>query len=286
MAKPVVPPEVLIAQVEAALEAHAALPAAQLRGVKRHLPALRERLLALGFEVTTTVRRPLAGQLLAALAGGFVPVKGLEKRVLGATAKEVKATLDALVESEQVCEVVRPSGPGVMLASAAGGVVLAQDELASLLRELTAAQRLVKRALAKKKGAKSRACLLPDDLGLARLRERGAVTKERGTGSEDATIKNGELPRAIRARLGEGARPLRVPEVLRALGVSAEDGKRALLEGASAGLYGLEPESGMARLAPDDAAWCPAGPGGTLLSWIVARSDVRDARDARDGSAR
>lgn len=279
MAKPTASPEVLVAQVEAALVDRAALPPAALRALKRHLPALRERLEALGFEVTSTVRRPLSAQLLGALEGGPLPVKGLERRVAGATAKEVKATLEALVGSGQACEVVRPSGPCVMLASAARGRVLSHDELAGLLRELTAAQRLVKRALAKKRGAPGRAVILPDDLGLARLRGRGGEAA--APRSEAPAVESrgpGDASRAIRARLGEDARPQRVPEVLRALGLSPEAGKRALLEGAAAGLFGLEPESGMARLAAEDAAWCPEGPQGTRLSWIVARREGSVAR--------
>ena len=280
MAKPTASPEVLVAQVEAALVDRAALPPAALRALKRHLPALRERLEALGFEVTSTVRRPLAAQLLAALEGGSLPVKGLERRVAGATAKEVKATLDGLVGSGQLCEVVRPSGPCVMLASAARGRVLTHDELAGLLRELTAAQRLVKRALAKKRGAPGRAVILPDDLSLARLRGRGGEAAPRPTPEAPAVESRGpgDASRAIRARLGEDPRPQRVPEVLRALGLSPDAGKRALLEGAAAGLFGLEPESGMARLAAEDAAWCPEGPQGTRLSWIVARRDGSAAR--------
>lgn len=281
MAKPTASPEVLVAQVEAALVDRAALPPAALRALKRHLPALRERLEALGLEVTSTVRRPLSTQLLGALEGGPLPVKGLERRVAGATAKEVKASLEALVGSGQLCEVVRPSGPCVMLASAARGRVLSHDELGGLLRELTAAQRLVKRALAKKRGAPGRAVILPDDLGLARLRGRGGEAAAPRPMTEAPAVESrgpGEVSRAIRARLGEDARPQRVPEVLRALGLSPEAGKRALLEGAAAGLFGLEPESGMARLAAEDAAWCPEGPQGTRLSWIVARREGSVAR--------
>jgi len=54
MAKPAASPEVLVAQVEAALVDRAALPPAVLRGLKRHLPALRGRIEALGFEVAST----------------------------------------------------------------------------------------------------------------------------------------------------------------------------------------------------------------------------------------
>ncbi len=282
MGKQVVDLDVLVAQVQAALQARAALSAAELRPLRRHLPALRPRLEALGLEVASNVRRPLAAQLLGALQAGFVPLKGIEKRVAGATPREVKAALQALVDEGRIREVVRAVGPGVMLASEAEGLVIDQSELGDLLRQLGNAQRLVKRALAKK-GARSRPAILREDLTLLRFIQteapapRGPVTAPRGAGiaARAGDAEAAALSQTIQARVAESARPLRVPELLRALGVGAEAGKRALLEGASAGLFGLEPESGMARLAPDDAAWCPEGPQGTRLAWIVAREQRR-----------
>jgi hypothetical protein len=75
------------------------------------------------------------------------------------------------------------------------------------------------------------------------------------------------------AALGEDSlRPQRVADVLRRLDatgkVKNDLAKAALLLGAQAGRFTLEPESGMGRLSESDAALCPAGPRGTVLSWF------------------
>ncbi len=274
--------DALLAQIEATLATHAALPATQLRAVKRHLPALRERLEARGLEVSANVRRPLAAQLLAALEAGFTPLKGIEKRVAGATPREVKVALQGLVDDGRARDVVRPSGPGVMLTATAESLTIPHDEVAALLRQLVAAQRLLKRAVPKR-GGRSAPAVLREDLALARfvtplaplapLAPRASVDANATSAAARPTdaAETSALSQTIRAHVAESTRPIRVPDLLRALGIGAEAGKRALLAGASAGLFGLEPESGMARLAPDEALWCPEGPQGTRLSWIVAR---------------
>lgn len=267
MGKKVVDLDALVATVETAMRGRAALPAADLRLVRRHLPALRARLEALGLEVTSSqVRRPLLAQLASALEGGFVPAKELEKRVAGASATEVKAAQRTLVEQGRALDVVRASGAGLVLATQARGLLIEQEDLAELLRHLANAQRLVKRAVAKK-GARARPAVLRQDV-LQALCDLGTPPRTPASApSTDATA----LSQKIRARAEESALPLRVPELLRSLGADRESGKCALIEGASAGLFALEPESGMARLTPADADWCPAGPQGTLLSWVVAR---------------
>jgi hypothetical protein len=247
------------------MRSHQALPGAEMRLVRRHLEALRPRLEALGLEVTASqVRRPLLTQVLGALEEGFVPTKDLQKRVAGASAKEVKAAIETLIDDGRAREVIRANGQGLMLAERPGGALMEHAELVELLRHLGNAQRLAKRAISKR-GGRSRPAVLRDDvigplLGFGRA-------------SSEATRENGKdsLPEAIRARVDTSDRPLRIPELLRSLRVDRETGKRALLEGASAGFFGLEPESGMARLAPADAEWCPAGPQGTRLSWVVPR---------------
>ncbi|NOU27076.1 MAG: hypothetical protein HOO96_04135 [Polyangiaceae bacterium] len=263
MAKPPVDVEGLVARVVASLEVHAALPAAELRAIRKHLPALRPQLEERGFEVGTQVRRPLRAQLESLIADGFVPLKGIEKRVAGATAREVKAALQSLVDEGRLREVVRVVGPGFM-STAKAAAFIEQADLAELLRRLGNAQRLVKRAIAKK-GAKSRPALIREELA--------EPLRTFLDGHTDAPVRATGLTQAIHAQVAASARPLRVPDVLRALGVGPDAGKRALLEGASAGMYGLEPESGMARLGSEDAAWCPEGPQGTRLSWIVAREE-------------
>lgn len=271
MAKKVEDLDALVSTVQAAMRSHAALPAPELRLVRRHLGALRPRLEALGLEVTSQVRRPLEAQLVDVLSAGFVLSRGIEKRVAGASAKEVKAALQALVDGGRVREVVRASGPGVQLASQTDGALFEQAELAELLRHLGDAQRLVKRAIAKQ-GSRARPAVLRDDVMRALL-DFGAKARPSASARRPLPESAAALPQTIRARVNDSGLPLRIPELLRALGVDMEVGKRALLAGAAAGLFGLEPESGMARLAPNDAAWCPEGPQGTRLSWVVARQE-------------
>jgi hypothetical protein len=82
------------------------------------------------------------------------------------------------------------------------------------------------------------------------------------------------LTREIRKRFRDSPLPIRIPDLLRALGTPADAGKRALIDGAARGLFALEPESGMGRLSGEDAELCPAGPMGTRLSWVVARDQT------------
>lgn len=274
MAKKVEDLDALVSTVVTAMRSHAALPAAELRLVRRHLGALRPRLEALGLEVTSQVRRPLAAQLVDVLSSGFVLSKGIEKRVAGASSKEVKAALQTLIDDGRVREVVRASGPGVQLASQTDGALIAQADLAELLRHLGDAQRLVKRAIAKK-GSRARPAVLRDDVlrALVEFGDEATTARPSANAQRPLAESAAALPQTIRARVAQSGLPLRIPELLRSLGVEMEVGKRALLAGAAAGLFGLEPESGMARLSPNDAQWCPEGPQGTRLSWVVARQE-------------
>lgn len=266
--------DALVSTIQIAMGSHAALPAAKLGPARRHLAALRPRLEALGLEVSSShVRRPLLAQLLGALEGGFVPAKGLDKRVAGANAKEVKAAIETLIEDGRAREVVRTAGPGFLLALPGSGALIEQGDLAELLRRLANAQRLVKRAIAKR-GPRSRTAVLRDDVMGPLVdfdRSTSVASPAPATADGDRRDDHASLAQTIRAQVEGSDRPLRIPELLRSLRIDKEAGKRALLDGASAGLFGLEPESGMARLAPSDAEWCPAGPQGTRLSWVVAR---------------
>ena len=274
--------DALVTTIQTAMETRATLPAAEMRLARKHLEMLRPRLQALGFEVTSSrIRRPLVTQLLDALDAGFVPMQDLPRRVEGASAKEVKAAVETILSDGRAREVMRVPGPGILLASRANGAVIDPADLATLLRHLANAQRLVKRAVAKS-GARSRRAVLRDDVMGPLLAFGNESSPERPTRAPaprlaveraDVAQRNSVAPltQTIRGKVENSERPLRVPELLRSLHVDREAGKRALVEGASAGLFGLEPESGMARLAPSDAEWCPAGPQGTFLSWVVAR---------------
>jgi hypothetical protein len=255
--------DAMVARIDDLVRVHGAVPRTDLRAFKRHLPALAARLTACGLEVGSTVRRPLEAQLLDAVKQGFVPKKGLERRLAGASAREVQDAARRLVERGDLIEVVRESGPGFAGPSAD---VMEADDLGELLRCLTKVEKLVRRA---RPARGTRPTLLRADVSgpLARWTETGRAAVV------ESVPRLESLMNEIRRRFRENRLPIRVPDLLRATGTPVEEGKRALVDGAARGLFSLEPESGMGRLSGEDAELCPAGPMGTRLSWVVAREE-------------
>jgi len=237
-------------RIDALVAEHGAVPRAQMKSFRRHMPALEALLRQRGLEIGSTIRRPLEGQLLAAVEGGFVPAKGLERRLAGATATEVKKAVVSLRAQRALLEVVRHQGAGYTLPSAD---VVDPAELSALLDAVVKAQKLLKRAKAASKGQIA-VTVLRADL-------EDVFAKGKSTTGDALTLE-------IERRVREAAAPLRVPELLRSLSASIEEGHRALMEGVERGLFQLEPESGMGRLSPEDARICPVGPMGTRLSWV------------------
>lgn len=266
-AKKPVDTDALLLRVDELIERHGAVPRHEWSSLRRHLPALRPQLHARGYEVGSTVRRPLEEQLLQLVDQGFVPQKGIEKRLSGATAKEAKEATQRLIARGEAVVVMREAGLGVIRKSSDGRVAHDLDEI---LRCLTNAQRLVRRARSKRGGCG----VLREDLvrPLSRWMNGAHEEDERATRS-DADRLEETLAQEIRRRLRADSHPIHVPALLRSVGASAEAGKRALLAAAARGVIALEPESGMGRLSPEDAEWCPIGPMGTRLSWIVGRGE-------------
>jgi hypothetical protein len=271
MVKPPLDLDALIARIDDLVRVHGAVPRGELRTIKRHLPVLADRLAARGLEVGSSIRRPLEAQILDLARQGFIPKKGLERRLAGATSREAQEAMRRLVASGALLEVVRESGPG--LAASTADVMDAED-LNELLRCLTKVEKLVRRA---RPARGARPTLLRADVSgpLARWVESsrapaGESTPARASASTPPVLVE-SLTREIRKRFRDSPLPIRIPELLRAVGAPVEEGKRALIDGAARGLFALEPESGMGRLSGEDAELCPAGPMGTRLSWIVAR---------------
>lgn len=264
------PPDLdaLIVHIDGLVRTHGAVPRSELRSLKRHLPAITARLVARGYEFGSSIRRPLERQLLDLVEGGFVPKKGLERRVAGASAAEVRQAVQRLVERGTLVEVVRESGVGLL--GSTDGVVNPAD-LDELLRCLVKVEKLVRRARSTR-GA--RPTVLREDVAgpLARwadaTRERTAIEAPPGEGRLTETLTT-----EIRKRFRENPLPIRIPDLLRSVGAPAEEGKRALMDGAARGLFALQPESGMGRLSLEDADLCPAGPMGTRLSWVIPHQE-------------
>ncbi len=271
-AKPPIDTSALLAAIDEWILSHGAVPRAEMKRFRRHLPLLAPELARRGYEVAATVRRPLSAQVLAALAGGFVSDKALERAVTGATPREIKATATDLARRGEISRVVRDLGLGWALPSVDR---IEGPALSDLFKALIAAQKLLRKAGAANKAPV--ASLLHEDL--RRLLDVPlplplATTTTRGASRE--------LLAKIAERVGDAPLPLRVPDLLRSLGADAEEGCRALLEGASRGLFELEPESGMGRLSRDDAELCPPGPMGTRLSWVRASARTGPRRGASE----
>jgi hypothetical protein len=255
--------DALVARIDDLVRVHGAVPRGELRTIKRHLPVIATRLVARGLEVGSGIRRPLEAQILDLTSQGFIPRKGLERRLAGASAREAEETVRRLVERGAVVEVVRESGAGLVAST---GDVLDAGDLNELLRCLVKVEKLVRRA---RPARGARPTLLRSDVSGPLTRWVASAPVAVVESVQPVLVES--LTREIRKRFRENPLPIRIPDLLRAMGTPAEEGKRALIDGAARGLFALEPESGMGRLSGEDAELCPAGPMGTRLSWIVAR---------------
>jgi len=262
-----------------------------MKAFRPHLAELRPRLSARGIEVGSTIRLPLEKQILDLAENGFVAAKGLDRKLAGATAREVKEAVDALAGKHVLVRIVRESGPGLVQPSAP---VLEHNEIQELLRATAKLQKLLK-AARPNRGVRP-SVLRVDVEALVRMDRSedaprgssddraGALSTPRATPTGGAGTEAGgseALAQEIARRVRATSLPMRVPDLLRGMGLGAEAGKRALLDGASRGLFDLEPESGMGRLSREDAELCPPGPMGTRLSWVRARVQAGAGEGAR-----
>jgi len=258
--------EALVSRAESFVGSHGAVPKAELKMFRPHLGVLTPLLVERGLEVGSTIRRPLADQLLALADAGPFSARGLERHVAGATSREVRAAVDSLVAAGRLLPVVREAGPAFASAAAP---VLDHADVRELLTQVQRIVRLLKTA------ARGNRRVLQGDVGGLVVGDHGrrhfgppGRPAERGA---PVVRVSDELVQEIARRLHGVPAPVHVPALLRSLGLTAAAGQRALLAGVATGLFELEPESGMARLSPEDAALCPRGPMGTHLSWVRAR---------------
>jgi hypothetical protein len=87
--------EVTVARIAELVAEHGALPANELKAVRRFLPQLKAALEARQLEVTKQVRKPLFAQVESGLRERPLAVAELVKCVFGASAAEVKLGLIA-----------------------------------------------------------------------------------------------------------------------------------------------------------------------------------------------
>jgi len=267
-------PETLPDQVERQVRRRGAVASRQLTKVKLTRDAqqrLYEALAQRGLEWTGKhVRVPLAEQVSALLDDkGHLPFQTLKRRVKGATnVTELRKTVGALHDRDEarfVMEgrkeiVARPSG-AILSADALSRLNEASEQLAKLLR--TARPR---------KGRPSPTLWRKDvTAALARLMVDGSrePAAPRTAGGDGNTSEREAVLGAIDRLEGKDGPLVFVPDVAREVSgrVAAAAVRQALLDAAFAGELELRPESGVGTLSAADAALCPRGPGGTVLSY-------------------
>lgn len=257
--------DAMLLRIDDLVASHGAVPRGELTSIRRHLPAITARLVARGYGIGSTIRVPLQRQLRDLVQAGFVPKKGLERRLAGASAREVKEHVQRMVQRGELLEVIRESGPGLVTPSQDA---LDPGDLEELLRCLVKVEKLVRRARSTRGASPT---VLRTDVVGPLSRWTGSMPVPPSATPRPHTELSEMLTLEIRKRFRENPLPIRIPDLLRSMGAPIEESKRALIDGAAQGLFELEPESGMARLSREDAELCPPGPMGTRLSWVIAR---------------
>jgi hypothetical protein len=218
-----------------------------------------DALVSAGFEVSGRfVRRSLDAQLEERAREAPTPLRGLEKIVKGATAREIGSAADALVARRRAAFVVRGKD---LLLTRPDAVVLdgrERERLAKVVTEIVSALRFA---------TKHRASVLRSDL------EDSLKPFLPASASPIATKPSRAALEDVASFVDEHREPsglTSVPKLVRLLGgAAARDALHAeLLRGARAGRFELRPESGMGRLSVEDASFCIPGPQGSRLSWV------------------
>ncbi len=262
--KTAVDPAAATLEICAAMAHVAALSRTQMAKYRAVLPTIAADLQAQGFEVAAVVRVPLERQLAATLAAAPCGLSAaqLGKAVVGGSAAEAKRALTNMVRNGDAIEVEHLDSRVFITATQRCDAWLdaaAQVEYGkTLAREL----RRIKQAGKSKLGTSA-----PKPFFVI-----GWQPQLRASEELDTTAAVASALRTLATYVQGHHSPIHVPPLLRSLGVPQVIAQSALLAGARAGLFDLEPESGMARLATDDAAWCPIGPGQTRLSWLMPKA--------------
>lgn len=287
--------ELAVASARSILETRGVVAGRQLGAVAVR-PRVVQRLCSEGYEPTAKgVRVALGAQCERLLSEGEpVAVASLGKRLVGASAKELKALVDELREASRVQVVfrgkqqylVRPDEP-----------VLRRDGLKTLVDKLKLTTAWLEKArkdkadggvlaadvLAELAGfsgllgtvsSDGVSALLSNAHDASRKRHPDAPSPEPSAKSADST-RDASLQVALRGAIlalrDEDSHLASIPMVSRRLRARAtpKQVKDVLLSEFRGGKLELRPEGGMGRLNEEDRALCPMGAGGVPLSWVV-----------------
>lgn len=233
--------------------------------------AFAEALARTGLERTgTRIREPVQEQLVAKLnVEDALPLAALHKRLKGASSVEVTRAIVRLTAAGVAVVVVR-NGKEQLTARCEAG--LSQEELA-VLRACGKALDAMLRWTKPKKGAAARTLHRGD---LASFISK--LPGQRPTKSDPAEIDArvlGAVRSVADARTGLASVPDAVKTLLES--VTTADVCDALLRLHATGRLELRPESGVGLLTEPEAALCPRGARGTVLSCARLLPDVPSA---------
>jgi hypothetical protein len=215
-----------------------------------------------GFEITAKgVRLPIREQLRRRLEErSQLPLKGLEKLVIGSSAKEVMSIVDEFVREGVAYRILRTKADWIVTANAD---VLSADEVSSLSRLIADWAARTKKVMAAKK---SRTTFWRNDV-TALIEELALMKNVPKRGVDFDKRDNQMLLEIISKHLDPSVGLAFVPAVIEKSQLPAERAQNLLLELARSGKIELRPDSGTVRFTQSELAAAPAGPDGSRLLW-------------------
>ena len=268
-------PPGLVESVEREVRRRGALPLKKLSATRlaRNAEAeLQERLICAGLERTgTKLRVPVEAQLRTLLRQvSPQPMAGLARRLAGVSQAEVKRVALDLVRRNEGRLVIVRGKDHVALPS---DELLDTSQLGTLRVSLTAAMKLVSKAVAKR-GQPSRTLLRAE---VAVLLERvcsAIVDDPKQATREPEPARARQLVLSALDHLRRDDPLVYVPALVRSLAgqLTSEQVLVVLAQAACEALVELRPESGIRTLPREDAALCLPGPQGTVLSFVRRRA--------------
>jgi hypothetical protein len=215
-----------------------------------------------GFEITAKgIRLPIRQQLRRRLEERtHLPIKGLEKLVIGCTAKEVLSIVDEFIKEGVAYRILRTKADWIVTANAD---VLSADEVSTLSRLIADWAKRTKKVLAARKTSitfwRNDVKALIEELAFMKnVPSRRVDIDERDKQS---------LLEMISKQLDANVGLAFVPAVIEKSQLPVERAQSLLLDLARSGKIELRPDSGTVRFTQLELQTAPAGPDGSRLLW-------------------
>ncbi len=223
-----------------------------------------------GFENTGKgVRLPIRQQLLRRLEErSQLPIKGLEKLVIGCTAKEVLSAVDEFVKGGLAHRILRTKAEWIVTA---GTDVLSVDEVSSLSRLVAEWAMRTKKVVAAKK---TPITFWRNDIK-ALIEELTVMKNGPRRGADFDERDSRKLVEMISDHIDPSVGLAFVPTVIEKSQLALERAHCLLLDLARGGKIELRPDSGTVRFTQAELQTAPAGPDGSRLLWArIEKEDI------------